>query len=93
MCQPPRSSLLFIEFAIMQYRILLPDAPASDGDPTGDFKSVGIADKWTRQWLTANAATDRYRLVRDDGGFAATYIKAVTGQWYIHVDKGYTLAD
>jgi len=77
----------------MQYRIHLPEAPASDGDLCGDFKSVGTADTWARKWLAENAATDRYRLVRDDGGFAATYIRAVTGQWYILVDEGYTLAD
>lgn len=75
-----------------QYRILLPDATASDGDPSADFNSVGTADTWAREWLAANAATDHYRLVRDDGGFAASYLKAATGQLYILVDKGYTLA-
>jgi hypothetical protein len=41
------------------------------------------AEKWGREWLSANAASDEYILEREGGGFSALLLRTVAGQWYV----------
>lgn len=77
----------------MRYRLLEDGAGAPQGAPAGEFGTVATADAWVRTWLDAYATNARYRLIREDGGFAATYMRTIAGRWYLLVDDGFTLAD
>lgn len=47
------------------------------------FDDDYAAEKWARQWATADARTDDYLIERADGGLSSHLFRTVGDQWFI----------
>jgi hypothetical protein len=41
------------------------------------------AEKWAREWTSANGKSDEYLLERTGGGFSSLMLRTTAGQWYM----------
>lgn len=66
----------------MDYRLFETHDTAAHAVATANCSDQFAAEKWARDWVSANGRCDEYTIGREDGASSSLF-KTTSGQWYV----------